>query len=151
MNNGLSDSNIDVLFHPENNSEILVKVLCSKSHPLIDSSHDALISTISLPPKPVAEISDGNIEAPKVEHTKHKIMWSEEGIRAYQSLLSLTLPDLEVEYSDVREPEVASVLFQVTNHILTEAAKATNKFINLGKSPHPRKLSIPPEIRHALK
>ena len=57
-------------------------------------NHDALISTISLPPQPVAEVSNGNIEAPKVKHIKHKIVWSEEGIREYQKLLSLTLPEL---------------------------------------------------------
>ena len=95
--------------------------------------------------------SDDNIVAPKVDHLKHKIIWSDEGIKAYQNLLSLTLPPLELEYSDVKEPEVASVLFQVTSHILTEAAKATNKYIELGKNTRPRKPIIPSEIRQALK
>ena len=151
MNQGLSDSNIDILLYPENNEETVNKVLCSKTNHLVDSSHDALISTIALPCQPVSELSDNDITAPRVEHTKHKIVWSEEGIKAYQNLLSMTLPKLELEYSDIDLPETASVLFKVTNHILTEAAKSTNKFIDLGKSPKFRKPRIPPDIREALK
>ena len=44
-----------------------------------------------------------------------------------------------------------SVLLQVTNHVLTEAAKLTNKTKILGKEPKPRKVTIPPDIRNALK
>ena len=63
----------------------------------------------------------------------------------------MTLPKLELEYSDIDLPETASVLFKVTNHILTAAAKATNKFIDHGKSPKIRKPMVPPDIREALK
>ena len=151
MNQGLSDSNIDVLIHPENNKETLEKVLCSKSNALVDSSHDVLVSTCSLPCLPVSEIPCNNITAPKVEHSKHKIVWSEEGIKNYQNLLSRTLPTLELEYADIDLPETASVLFNITNHILTGAAKATNKSIDLGKPLKPRKPFIPPEIRGAMR
>ena len=51
MNHGHSDSSIDVLLEseadsegfPNNNNEKLIKILCKKSNPLIDSSHNALI------------------------------------------------------------------------------------------------------------
>ena len=46
---------------------------------------------------------------------------------------------------------MASVLFRVTNHILNEAAKRTNKCIELGKAPKAKKPFIPSEIKQALK
>ena len=49
------------------------------------------------------------------------------------------------------EPEVASVLFNVTNHMLIEAAKQTNKFVEVGKAPKVKKPFIPSEIRSAQK
>ena len=56
-NDGYSDSNIDVLIQskftsngfPNSTEEELNKVLCSKTNILIDSSHDALISSVSFP------------------------------------------------------------------------------------------------------
>ena len=50
------------------------------------------------------------------------------------------------------EPELASVLFQVTNnHILNQAVRITNKHVEVGKIPRARKAVIPPEIKPALK
>ena len=86
-----------------------------------------------------------------MKHSKYKVLWSEEGILEYQNLLSRTLPSLQSDYCDVSEPEMASVLFQVTNHILNEAAKSTNKCIELGKAPKAKKPFIPSEIKEALK
>ena len=42
---------------------------------------------------------------------------------------------------------MASVLFQVTIHILNEAAKSTNKCIDLGKAPKAKKPFILSEIK----
>ena len=155
MNNGLSDSNIDVVMFPKvtsdgllsSTTESLLKILCGKTNALVDSSHDVIITSLLLPPQPQLDISPGNMLAPRVEHTKYKVHWSEEGILEYQNLLSQTLPSLQSDYCDVSEPEVASVLFQVTNHILTEAARRTNKCIELGKAPKAKKPFIPSEIR----
>ena len=154
-NNGLSDSNIDVILYPEEPSvgsttEVLYKVICGKTNPLVDSSHDVLISTFALPFLGKPGVAAANVTAPRVQHTKHKVVWSEEGIADYQHLLSQTLPALQLDYSNVELPEVASVLFQVTNHVLTEAAKLTNKSIELGKAPKDRKPIIPSEISKAL-
>ena len=154
-NNGLSDSNIDVLLHPEESfddeaAETLNKIICGKTNPLVDSTHDVLISTISLPFLSLPDVSADNVLAPRVQHTKHKVIWSEEGIADYQHLLSKTLTNLQLDYCDVNEPEVASVLFQVTNHVLTEAAKLTNRSVELGKAPMVRKPCIPSEISKAL-
>ena len=150
-NNGLSDSSIDVIMGNDISNEYLNKVLCGKTNPVIDSSHDAILSTFLIPQMPHVPQTSSNITAPKIEHTKHKVEWSEEGITEYKILLSSVLPSLHDDYLDVAEPEAVSVLLQVTNHVLTEAAKLTNKTKILGKEPKPRKATIPSYIRNALK
>ena len=159
VNNGLSDSNIDVLMYskvtsdgvPSLITETLEKVICGKLNPLVDSSHDILISSLLLPPRLIPPQSSDNIEAPRVSNTKHKVEWSEEGILEYQELLSDSLPGLQEDYCDVHDPEAVSVLLQVTNHIRSSAAKSTNKYLDLGKPPKNRKPYIPSEIIAALK
>ena len=158
MNNGLSDSSIDVIMGCNVSAEglsatfceSLTKFMCGKTNPLVDSTHDILVSTLVLPVQPTQTVDTDNITAPKVNHIKHKIVWSEEGIVEYQNLLSKTLPSLQSDYIDIEEPEMASVLFQVTNHILNEAAKHTNKSVELGIPSKPRKPSIPSDITAAL-
>ena len=97
-NNGLSDSCIDVLLQPatdNSNTEFLEKILCMKTNPLIDSNHDALISTLALTHQETSKSLDNIPVAPKIEHMKHKIVWSTEGIKNYQNLLLKTLPTLQ--------------------------------------------------------
>ena len=77
----------------------------------VDSSHDVLVSTILLQHQPELQKSCDNIKAPRIEYSKHKILWTEDGISAYQQLLSHALPPLQHDYCDVSEPEIASVLF----------------------------------------
>ena len=110
-------------------SEKLVGLLCGKINSLVDSSHDVLVSSVSLPHHPQHIELSHNIKAPRVQNTKHKVHWSDQGILDYEDLLARTLPDLQDGYCDVTDPEVASVLFRVTNHVLTEAAKKTNDFV----------------------
>ena len=158
-NNGLSDSNIDIIagcrVSPDGISDLHIEtldsILCSKTNSVINSSHDAILSSWLLSPQPKSGVSSGNIKAPKINHTKHKIYWDDDGVAAYQELLSDVIPSLQASYSVVTEPEVASVLFRVTNHILTEAARQTNKSVELGKEVRPRKPVIPNDIRTAMK
>ena len=158
-NNGLSDSTIDILlFSPltsggtkANTVEVLDKLLCGKSHHCIDSSHDALVSSVLIPQRSVTDITKNNIVAPKIKHTKHKILWTDEGILQYQKLVSQSLLTLQSDYCEVNEPEVASILFKITNHILTEAAKRTNKSIDIGFQPKRNEPRIPSEIKAAQK
>ena len=160
-NEGRSDSNIDVLLEsettsegfPNTSNEKLSKILCSKSNPLIDSSHDALVSTLSFPlissPQPP---SKDNVSADRISPTKHKIVWSEDGINAYQELLSHTLPALRTDANDDLLPGSASVLFQLTTHVLTTAAKMTNKSCETTTKPTTKRPpKIPPDIAGALK
>ena len=159
-NGGLSDSSIDVILSskltsegfPNKIQEKLVKVFCGKEDSLIDSSHDAILSCTSFPPIPNLDTIDDNlVTAPRVPSSKHKINWSEEGIIAYQELLSNTLPSLQLDTPAELYPETASILFQMTNHILTSAAKITNKSVDLTTSPKKKRMQIPIDIQQAIK
>ena len=77
----------------------------------------------------------------------HRIVWSEEGIADYQKLLEHTLPSIQADYSGSLLSGAASVLLQTTNHILSSAARSTNKSIDLSAPLRPKKPFIPPEIR----
>ena len=133
-NNGLSDSCIDVLLQPatdNSNTEFLEKILCMKTNSLIDSNHDALISTLTLTHQETSKSLDNIPVAPKIEHMKHKIVWSTEGIKNYQNLLLKTLPTLQHDYSDVHTHEEASILFKISNHILTKAVFSWLRDLNI--------------------
>ena len=93
--------------------------------------------------------------APRIASTKHKVLWSPEGILAYQELLATSLPAIQAaEFDEFEEQSTESrrILFQMTNHILTSAAKSTNKFIDLSSQKKKRKsITVPPPIKEATK
>ena len=159
LNNGLSDSTIDVLLSLNTDScgssniarESLHKVLCGKTNNLVDSSHDVLISSTMVPAKAFKVSDMEKIKAPRIEHSKHKVVWSDEGILEYQKLLAQALPQIASDYVDSLEAGSSSVFFQTTTHILTSAAKLTNDVIELGKPPKNKKTFVPSEIRIAMK
>ena len=158
-NEGRSDSTIDVLLcsqftsegFPNDCQEQLLSILCGKTNSLIDSTHDALLSTVSFPPISHPTPSLGNTSAPRIPNTKHKIIWSDEGITAYQELLENTLPALQYDSADELLASSASVLFEMTNHILTSAAKNTNESVEMSSSTKSRKPPTPPEIKASMK
>ena len=158
-NDGNSDSNIDVLIQSEFTSngfpnlseEKLIKILCSKTNSLIDSSHDALISSVFLPITTTPMLSS-TIRANRVSPTKHKIIWSAEGIQAYQELLQQTLPALQLNGDDELLPGGASLLFQLTNHILSTAATLTNDSRKVSSKAKDKRIAkVPEDISEAMK
>ena len=94
--------------------------------------------------------SSENISAPRIKSTKHKIIWSEEGITEYQELIANTLPALQDDFSRELQRGSASVLFQMTNHIMTSAAKLTNKPVYLSNPLKQKKPFTPSEIKESL-
>ena len=105
MNNGLSDSSIDVLLSaeftcggfPNTHQESLLSVSCGKTCPWVESSHDVIISHLIIP-QAISQVSTaGNITAPRIHIEKHKVVWSEEGISDYKNLLYHTLPSLQAD------------------------------------------------------
>ena len=159
-NDGKSDSSIDVILgsditsegYPTQCREVLKKIICGKADSAVDSSHDIIISSLSLPAISFSTPdSSRNVTAPRVASTKHKILWSEEGVLAYQELLQHTLPSLQHQDCEDLQPGAASVLFQITNHILTSAAKQSNKVVELSKPHRAKPVPTPTDILVAAK
>ena len=156
-----SDSSIDVLLfssltsegYPNNNCENLAKIICSKEDARVDSHHDILVSILTLPYVPASPDPTDNITAPRVQSTKHRITWSDEGITRYQELLASTLPTLQTQddTDDAVLTGSASFLLSMTNHLLTTAAKSTNKFTLLSTAHKQKPAPIPPNIKTAAK
>ena len=78
-------------------------------HPLINSHHDLLVSTTLIPAAHTAS-SQNVSSAPKVPNNRTKILWSEEDIEAYQSLVGHFLPEIGHRWSDSTSKISISIL-----------------------------------------
>ena len=118
--------------------------MSKKDNPLINSHHDLLVSSISLPS--CNEIIDySSYKAPIGENSRVKILWSEEGIASYQDLVSEYLHDLSTRGSKPDSLSCMSILLETTNTILSCAAKQTNNCIDLSSKCKPK-----PKLNHEL-
>ena len=160
-NDGLSDSSIDVILgsnltsagFPNKSQEPLLKIICGKNNPNVDSSHDIILTSLSLPPIPSSQTDlSENMKAPLIISIKHKIIWSNKGKEGYQELLANTLHALQELDYDALLPDAASLIFHTTNHIPTTAATLTNKVLDLSKrgkdKPTPK---LPTDVAEAMK
>ena len=73
--------------------------------------------------------------APRVANTRVKVIWNEEGIEKYKSLLSTTLPFLQESLSSPSSPAFTSILLESTNEALRQAANAAFRTIKLAATP----------------
>ena len=131
LGNGLFDSEIDVIITSDVNSERVEKILCSQERHDIDSHHDMILSTITMPFEGVPEPEDSLLSAPRVPNTRQRIIWSDENISAYQDLVSPLLQQLRSKWSNPNSPASFSLLLQLTNDALDHAAASTNKTVSL--------------------
>ena len=70
---------------------------------------------------------------PSIPNTKHRIVWSEQGILQYRELLNNTFLEIQNNWKSSKTQVSYSVLLQCTNEALASAAKLTNKVIDLSK------------------
>ena len=153
---GRSDSSIDVLLQRKSSmnlpQESLLKIFCSKTDCNVDSKHDVILSSFKLPFIGESKTNeDVKISAPTVLNTKHRIIWDEENLLQYQEFISKPLHNLQKNWGNPETPVSFSILLQCTNQILSNAAKATNKWIDLAKEPTIKKQTIPDEVLAAAK
>ena len=154
--NGESDSNIDVVLQssvssngaPALQTEQLLLILCSNEDVRLNSHHDVIISSVQLPH---IQLQPHTPQAgvPRLENTRHKIVWSEDTLEDYSELVSPALEELRAAWLDETSPSSISILLSQTNQILTMAAKSLNKVIDLSRKPKPKKTFIPPDISSA--
>ena len=154
---GSTSSAIDVILQKDSSpliikQETVQEVLCSKSNAMIDSKHDLIISTFSLPSiGSLPDVNDDLDDPPEVPNTKHRVLWSDSGIEDYRHLISPTLSNLQTNWSNPTTSVSYSVLLQATNSALTSAAKHTNDFIDLSKVSKTRNYSAPLDVTIASK
>ena len=151
---GNTSSSIDVKLQKSSSSiisqEVILDVLCSKLNPNVDSKHDIILSSFSLPFSPRPN-SSSKSRAPTIPNNKHKVVWNDEGILSYRDLLSPRLLSLRQNWNAPQSSVSFSVLLQCTNEALISAAKATNKVVDLTKDFKKKKELIPVEVSAAAK
>ena len=136
IGDGQFDSDLDVLLYSNipNCTEILTDILCKHRNPLLESHHDLIISSFSLPSSPPAPASRHLITAPKIPNDRQKVLWSEEGVAEYAAAAGPGLAGLRERWEgSLSSPSCMSVLLSSTYSLLKSTAAATNRVINLGE------------------
>ena len=153
LGSGLYDSSIDVILHSKKyGHESLTEIVCRHDNPTILSKHDMITSVAVIPicsegPELACEL---NISAPKIHLTRHKILWSPEGVSNYESLVGQYLLKARDEWFDPQSESSMSVLLNISNQILDIVATKTNKHIAIGHQTKQRKKGTPRPIKTAI-
>ena len=94
-----------------------------------------------------------NLIAPKLENHRHKVLWTDDGIAAYQDVVIPHLQRLQNHWNDLPPSKNSAAHFlQSTNDVLSTCAQATNKIMNLSNRHSLRSCVVPPHIkRHSNK
>ena len=129
VGHGSYDSNIDIILHSSiaPRKEVVTDILCKLDYPEILSHHDPILSEFALPLQLSEPNLDNLITAPRVDIKREKIIWTEDGISAYHSLVAPQLEKLRERWLDPTSKTSMSVLLDATNKLLDKAAKLTNK------------------------
>ena len=88
----VSDSQMDVLISSNRCPDRLVVIKYKKDNPLITSSHDLIVSSFKLCPKP--HLSQPTPKAPRVIRPRFRVLWDDHGIPLYSSILDQMLPPI---------------------------------------------------------
>ena len=148
---GKFDSNIDILLHSAllPVPEIVTEIRCKFDYPESSSHHDAIFSKFSLPKENPPPKSENLITAPRTSQPREKILWSPDGAKLFQEVVSPQLKSLRQNWLDPSSKTSTSVLLQATNKILTLCAKATNTSFPLNENKDKKRVNIPIQIKKA--
>ena len=149
LGDGKSDSDLDVLLFSSlpDVLENLDHIHCKLNEPNVDSCHDILVSSASIPTQQKPVDNSENVVAPRIKNSRHKIVWSRDGILNYQQIITQLLPDIRARWQG-GSSSALSVLLQTTNFLLTTVASESNKTISLSAPTSPsRSVRVPKEIR----
>ena len=107
LGQGEFDSPLDVVLHVKHEqvTEVLLDIICKHQDPLIQSHHDLIISSVSLPRS--TKIADDNhklVRAPRVDNTRVKIFWTDEGIENYKEAVADNLTRLRNTWCQPSSP-----------------------------------------------
>ena len=119
--NGISDSQLDILISSVDHPDRLEDIICKNYNPLITSSHDLIVSSFELTPKP--HQPQDTPMAPRVIRLRYRVVWDSDGIPLYSSILGQTLPPLLASCGDSSSPQKISALLNQTNLAILNAAR----------------------------
>ena len=139
IGNGAFDSDLDIILSSvaPGCSESLVKIICKNDNPLINSLHDIIITSFSLPPAPHSPPpTEENITAPRISNDRQKVIWNEEGVEAYKSAISGELVRLRETWGQASSssPSCMSLFLSSTYSVMRTTAANTNRVIKLGEA-----------------
>ena len=147
---GEYDSNIDIILHSSQVDEHVTSILCKNDFPGILSHHDIIMSKCRIPGLDQTDISGNLLKAPRCDHTRVKITWSEEGKTEYCQVVSPLLKKVREQWLNPCSLSSMSVLLSLTNQILSNFATITNKSKIQGvKNPPPKSKPTPKSITNA--
>ena len=150
LGGGAFDSNIDIIVEPKDSPcESIITIYCKHDYPQIDSHHDVILSSISIPVSDLPSPPDDLITAPRLDIHRHKILWYEEGIGMYKQLVAKRLSEIRMRWLEPSSKTSLSVLLASTNDILSRSALASNKSVDLSKPIETKSEKKPAEIRHS--
>ena len=149
LGGGLFDSKLDVILVPDNaaSSEDITHIICKYGNDLVESHHDIILSALKLPVSTNDDDQEDLIVAPKVENNRVKIIWEDDKISDYQEEVSSKLVHLRTTWPSQPSLSQLSILLELSNFILTEAATNTNKHIKLGDQKTDKKSCVPFKIK----
>ena len=143
---GSRDSQLDILAFYPSCSEILNQIICSVDDPRILSIHDVAISKLSLKSAPSPPVTS-HPKAPRVPLVRYKVIWDDQGLESYKTILAESLPPLISSVGSPPSPSTMSELLQKTHQVLKSAASASFKIIDLSKPSHEFKPKIDNKIK----
>ena len=150
LGGGAFDSNIDIILEPKDSPcESITTIYCKHDYPQIDSHHDVILSSFSIPVGDLPSPQDNLITAPRLSIHRHKILWSDEGIVKYKELVAERLSEIRMRWLDPSSKTSLSVLLATTNDILSRSALASNKSVDLSKPVLIKSEKKPASIKHS--
>ena len=148
---GLFDSNLDVILHPKNppNYEAVLNIICKFHDWLVDSHHDIILTTMSLPTSVEEHIDVNLVQAPRIDNNRVQIIWADDKIEEYKMEIADRLTSLRQRWFQTPSKTSVSILLEMNNIVLTDAAKSCFKFIKLGDKKPDIKPKLPRELLEA--
>ena len=150
LGHGAFDSSIDIIMLSKTKSvsEQILDVFCKFDHPMIQSHHDIILSSCSLPASPQEPLPAVAI-APRIENTRTKVLWSESSIEDYKSLVSNKLDGVRERWLNPESKSSVSILLRTTSEILTKSAESTQNFIKLKDTKPEKSTKVPYQVKKA--
>ena len=140
--NGSRDSQLDVLISSLGHPDKLVDIKCKKDNPLVTSSHDVIISSFKL----FSRIHWPD-PTPKVSRPWYRVLWDNDGILSYSSILDKTLPSILASCGDAPSPETFLSILEQTNRAILDAANLSFKVKSLSQPHKPSKPRVDPVVK----